>query len=467
MTTGELTLMTLDLREPRDVATARQRTQALTQRLGFEVQDQVRLAAAVSEVSRHVLQLARPVQAAFLIEGAGAGAALAVVISGPRAASAGLDDGPDANRPASPDLAGARRLVDRFEIDPTPGNEVAVRLARALPRRGRPPTPEQLAQVAEEMARLPLASPVDELLRQNRDQLRLLNELRARELELDRLNRELEETNRGVVALYTELDERADSLRRASELKTRFLSNVSHEFRTPLTSILSLSRLLLDGEDGPINDEQGRQVRYILRAAHDLLGMVNDLLDLARIEAGREDLMLGEIALPEFFGLMRGMLRPLIAEGSPVELHFEVEPGVRPLFTDEGKLAQVVRNLVSNALKFTEAGEVRVRADLLDSETLRIAVSDTGVGIDPADFERIFEEFGQVHNPLQARSKGTGLGLPLALRLTQLLGGTLEVASRPGVGSTFTVCLPLVGTPPGDPEPETDPLPETPGGVDA
>ena len=438
----------LDLHDERDIVLARQRARVVAQRLGFESQDQIRIATAVSEVARHAFRSGGLVRVAFLLEG-DPGAALGVQVD---ALQANADDTPGGilspvaleRIGADPDFDGARRMMDGFRVEPSFGGNFTIAMSKTLPRRGRGVTVPVAVQLADELIELIPTSPVEELLRQNRDLLRLLDDLRNREMELAQLNRELEETNRGVVALYTELDERADSLKRASELKTRFLSNVSHEFRTPLTSILSLGRLMMDGEDGPLNAEQERQLRYILHAASDLSGMVNDLLDLARIESGRDEVDVAEVSLGDLFGVLRGMLRPLLPAHSAVELHFEVNPAVPTLWTDEGKLVQVVRNLISNALKFTERGTIRVEAEPVADGSVAIAVHDTGIGIDPADFERIFEEFGQVDSPLQRVTKGTGLGLPLARRLTELLGGRLEVDSQPGVGSTFTAWLPLV-----------------------
>ena len=449
MTSTPLTF--LDLRNERDIVLARQRARAVASRLGFESQDQIRIATAVSEVARHTIGISQGIRVEFLVEG-DPGSSLAIQVIAPLFNSDGPTDevqpGELAQFATNPNFDGARKLMDGFHIEPSSGSTFTISMTKLFPRRGRPITGAVATQLADELAQLTPSSPVEELLRQNHELLRVLNDLRNRELELAHLNRELEDTNRGVVALYLELDERANSLKEASELKTRFLSNVSHEFRTPLTSVLSMGRLLLDGSDGPLNEEQERQVRYILHAAHDLLGMVNDLLDLARIEAGRDDVVVGEVVLPEFFGLMRGMLRPLLPMDSPVELIFEVAPEVNSLHTDEGKLAQIVRNLVSNALKFTERGVIQVRAEPGSVGSVVITVSDTGIGIDSSHFGRIFEEFGQLDSPLQRKTKGTGLGLPLARRLTQLLGGKLEVASQLGRGSTFSATLPLVSSQP-------------------
>jgi len=435
-------LSQVEVREERDVVLARQRARAVAARLGFEAQDQARVAAAVSEVARVAAQNGGG-RVEFLLQGDPAQALTLEIRVVDRGAGPAGPPAPDDPR-AGPvrGLDGARRMMDAFRVEPAPGGGTALTMSKALPRRPGPLGPADIARIAEELARLDPPSPVDELLRQNRELLRALDELRARELELAQVNRELEDTNRSVLALYLELDERADSLRKASELKTRFLSNVSHELRTPLTSVLSLSRLLLDRVDGELSVEQERQVSFILRAAHDLTGMVNDLLDLARIEAGRDEIRAGPVDLIDLFGALRAMLRPLQPPGSPVELVLE-DPAIPTIRSDEGKLSTILRNLLSNALKFTERGEVRARVAPGPDDSVVFTVSDTGLGIDPRHLDLIFEEFGQVDSPLQRKVKGTGLGLPLTRKLARLLGGEVEVRSEPGVGSTFTVRLPI------------------------
>ncbi len=268
-------------------------------------------------------------------------------------------------------------------------------------------------------------------------------ELRERQEDLIHLNRELEDTNRGVVALYAELDEKADHLRRADEMKSRFLSNMSHEFRTPLNSLLALSQLLLDRCDGPLNSEQEKQVAFIRKGAETLLELVNDLLDLAKIEAGKIAVRPVEFAVENLFSALRGMLRPLLVNDA-VNLVFEEPRDIPLLYSDEGKLSQILRNFISNALKFTERGEIRIKATLAASgEAAVFSVADTGIGIAAEDQSLIFEDFTQLENCLQRRVKGTGLGLPLCRRLTRLLGGAIRVESEPGRGSVFSATIPL------------------------
>ena len=274
---------------------------------------------------------------------------------------------------------------------------------------------------------------------------RALDALRQREEEIERLNHELEETNRGVLALYSELEGQAEELRRASELKSSFLSNVSHELRSPLASIINLSRLLLDYDGTVFGDDQRRQAQYISKSAQALFDIVNDLLDLAKIEAGKSDVRAGPVNVAELLGTLRGVFRPLLATDAVV-LAIDPAPADLVLMTDEGKLSQVLRNFLSNAVKYTERGEIRLRATPLDGDRVELSVTDTGIGIAPENLERIFEEFVQLEGPLQARVKGTGLGLALTRQLARLLGGTVTVQSAPGRGSTFAVIVPRVWT---------------------
>jgi signal transduction histidine kinase len=270
----------------------------------------------------------------------------------------------------------------------------------------------------------------------------LRERVQAREAEIERLTQELAETNRGVLALYAELDDRAQALGLMSETKTRFLSDMSHELRAPLASMINLTRLLLARSDGPLTAEQEYQVTLIQRSAESLSEMVNDLLDIAKIEARKVELRLEEVSVAEIFAGLRGMFRPL-AINEQVALVFEDPDEPIVLVTDAQRVAQVLRNFVSNALKFTTEGEVRVTAQGA-GDAIRLEVADSGVGIAPQDQARIFEDFTQVDGPIQKRVRGTGLGLPLTRKLARLLGGAIELESRPGEGSRFSLVIPRV-----------------------
>ena len=284
---------------------------------------------------------------------------------------------------------------------------------------------------------------MQESSRLHREVLTQKRELERRHRELERISHELRDSNQGLVQLHSEVAGQAEALRHEAEIRARVVANVSHEFRTPLHSVLGLGQLLLEETDGTLNDEQRKQVQFIRAAADELLLLVNDVLDLTRAEAGRAPMRMEPFTLGDFIGSLRGMLRPLLPADAPVELVWDEPDPELVLETDRGKLAQVLRNLVANALKFTPRGEVRIRAERMpDGDGVRLSVADTGIGIPLELQDSIFEEFTQVESPLQARVQGSGLGLPLARRLAELLGGEISVASTPGVGSTFTVVVP-------------------------
>jgi signal transduction histidine kinase len=270
----------------------------------------------------------------------------------------------------------------------------------------------------------------------------LETQLRAREAEVAALREELEETNRGVVALYAELDDKAAELNEAVELKGRFLSYMSHEFRTPLSAVMSMSEILLQRLDGPLTDEQARQVEFIRIAVRELNEMVDDLLDLAKVDAGRVTISADWFETVDLFAALRGMFKPILAN-SEVTLVFQEFESVPKLYTDDRKLAQILRNFISNALKFTKHGSVRVAARLLEGDRIEFSVVDTGVGIAAEHLPTLFNDFVQLDTRLQRRLRGTGLGLSLSRKLAELLGGQVGAESELGKGSRFWVAIPL------------------------
>ena len=267
-------------------------------------------------------------------------------------------------------------------------------------------------------------------------------QLTAQEAQIVALREELEETNRGVVALYAELDDKAADLRAATELKSRFLSYMSHEFRTPLTSMSSITGILLSRLDGPLTSEQQKQVEFIRSSARELTEMVGDLLDLAKVEAGRITISPEWFEMVDLFSALRGMFKPIVASTN-ISLVFDEPQGDIKLFTDDKKLSQILRNFISNALKFTTEGEVRVTASLLPDDRVEFAVIDTGIGIAPEHLPTLFNDFEQIDVRLQKRLRGTGLGLALARKFAELLGGKVSVESELGKGSRFSVMLPM------------------------
>jgi signal transduction histidine kinase len=266
--------------------------------------------------------------------------------------------------------------------------------------------------------------------------------LAQRESDVEALRAELEETNKGVVALYAELDDKASQLRQALDLKSRFLSYMSHEFRTPLTSITGLTNILLSKLDGPLTAEQERQVTFILKSVLELSEMVDDLLDLAKVDAGRITISAEWFEMVDLFAALRGMFKPILSS-STVSLIFDEPQSVPRLYTDDKKLSQILRNYISNALKFTSEGEVRISAEMTDGEEIEFAVSDTGIGIAAEHLPTLFADFMQIDTRLQRRLRGTGLGLALARKFAELLGGRVGAQSELGRGSRFWVRIPV------------------------
>lgn len=437
-------LLTVRVREEQDIVAARQRARQIAALLGFDGTEQTRVATAVSELARNAYQYAGGGTVRFELEGSAAPQVLSISVADRGPGIAHLDEVLSGSYRSETGmglgLVGTRRLMDRFSIDSTT-HGTTVRVTKLLPRRSSFIRPAEVHALVQALAQQPPRGVVEEIQLQNQELLRTLEELRRRQEDLERVNAELQDTNRGVVALYAELDERADHLRRADELKTRFLSNMTHEFRTPVNSILALTSLLAE-RLGSGSDEKD-EVYYIRRSALQLSDLVNDLLDIAKVEAGKIEVRPAPFEVDSLFGALRGMLRPLLVNQS-LNLVFESADDLPPVFSDESKVSQILRNFISNALKYTERGEVRVSASLNDSRDHAIfSVADTGIGIPEADISRVFDEFVQIENPLQRRSKGTGLGLPLSRRLAQLLGGYITVASTLGVGSTFSLTLPL------------------------
>lgn len=438
-------LLSVRVEQEHDIVAARQRARQIAAALGFEGTEQTRIATAVSELARNAYQYARGGSVHFDLEGTSAPQVLSInvidrgpgiapldqVLAGSYHSGTGMGLG----------IVGTRRLMDHFSVQSgADGTSVVVK--KLLPRRAALVTPDAWRALVQTLAQERPRGLGEEVRQQNQELLRTLDELRRRQEELERVNGELQDTNRGVVALYAELDERADHLRRADELKTKFLSNMTHEFRTPVNSILALTSLLAERlNSGPeVKDE----VFYIRKSAQQLSDLVNDLLDIAKVEAGKIDVRPAPFEVESLFGALRGMLRPLLVNQS-LSLLFEDASELPPVISDETKVSQILRNFISNALKYTERGEVRVRAALEDTRTaITFAVADTGIGIPEPDLARVFDEFVQIENPLQRRAKGTGLGLPLSKRLAELLGGAVEVTSELGLGSTFTLTLPLI-----------------------
>ena len=246
--------------------------------------------------------------------------------------------------------------------------------------------------------------------------------------ELEQRNRVMAEQNRRLTL--------------EGQTKARFLANMSHELRTPMNAIIGFTSLLLDDRSLQMSERHRRSLERVSRNARDLLELINNVLDLSKIEAGRMDVYAEPADARDLIERAMAVVEPL-KEARPIKLSFSAEDGLPAMRTDRTKLQQILINLLSNAIKFTREGEVKITAERAAHECLRIAVTDTGIGIAESDITRIFEEFRQIASTGRGARTGTGLGLSITRRLVEMLGGEISVSSREGEGSVFAVTLPF------------------------
>ncbi len=347
----------------------------------------------------------------------------------------------------------AARVVTVFD---TVGEAIGVALRTAHYR-------EQLVALLEETQRQ------SETLQVQQEELRVSNEeleeqsraLEASQARLELQQGELEQTNvqleeqtqllerqkSQLLDAQQSLLEYAGKLESASRYKSDFLANMSHELRTPLNSALILSKLLAENRDGNLGPEQVKYAKAIHASNSDLLVLINDVLDLAKIESGHVDLHPGSVEMAVLLERLRATFEPLASEKG-LELQWSVDPEVpAAIVTDSLRLAQILKNLMSNAVKFTERGHVRLQVSLLPGDRLAFAVSDTGIGLSPEQLPVVFEAFRQADAGTSRRFGGTGLGLSISRELARLLGGDIEAESELQRGSVFTLVLPLKWSP--------------------
>ena len=435
------------LSSSQDVFALRRSAQRAAAELGMEQQDQVRLATALSELGRELLGAAG-LSVTFRLEES---PSPAVVVSLEWQAG---------DPPAAESLKLSSRLVQ--EVCYEPGGERDRILVRQPLPRAVAPSDEDNVRFTRALRENLSTSELDDLRAQTHDLVAALEETRAQREELLRLNEELEETNKGVLALYseltqelettnsgvlalhTELEEKSRQLREVGEAKTRFWVNISHELRTPVNAVVALSRLLLASDPDRLSEEQKQQAELIENSGNTMLALVSNLLDVAKAESGQLDIHHGPTDLRLLVGQLSGVLRGA-HPGDAVALVVPEPAGLPVITTDETLLTRILRNLLSNALKFTVEGEVRLSVDVDRTgpePVVLFTVTDTGVGIPQEELGRVFEEFYQVRGEHQSGRSGTGLGLPYARKLAELLGGTLTLTSTHGVGTRAEVRIP-------------------------
>lgn len=437
-------LVSIHIREEIDVVTCRQSAKRIAGWLELSQLEQIRFATSVSELARNIYQYAGSgsfhfelVENAtgqlsglrFIAEDRGPGiGAIDSILDGSYVSPTGMGIG----------LRGAQRLMDDFEIHTSEaGTRIRGKKAIHPPRPY--PLPAQIQALREQLQSEGIADPYVELQVRGKELLLTTAELQNKQLELEATNLELENTNKGVVALYSELEKATEEVRAASESKTRFFANMTHEIRTPINIVENISKLLLKGVDGPLNPEQYKQVAFISDAASELSDLVNELLDLSEAESGRIDIAPVRFGLSDFIEQLRHFASALALRYPG--LAWEVVGATHDVMleTDRHRLFQILRNLIGNAFKYTPAGKISVRTYLPDEHSVEFLVEDTGVGIAAEDQVRVFEEFLRVRSPALPHVQGTGLGLPLARRLAGLLRGEISLDSEPGRGSRFLV----------------------------
>jgi signal transduction histidine kinase len=428
------------VRREADIVKVRERVRRLTREIGFDSTTQIKITTAVSEVTRNIYEYAQSGTISLALAERGSDVGLMVmarddgpgidpvtlraIMRGSYQSTSGLGVG----------LSGTRKLMDEFDIQTASGEGTRVSVVKWLPRAVGANARDRVEELREHLGADTDAVAVEELQQQNRDFIEILGELEEKREQLERLNEELNNANR-------ELNEANTKLRELSELKEEFLALTTHDLRSPLTVISGVISFFTSGRLGELSPEQKNMVAMMERNAQSLIELVNDLLDASKIESGTMRLDITSINLRALIDELRETMEPLARE-KEIALEDDLPADLPLVEGDRTKLRRILVNLLSNALKFTrKGGRVLVRASLEDGH-IRIAVSDTGVGIAPEDVARLFDKYEQARSRATRGEKGTGLGLYITKQLVELHGGEITVDSTPGRGSTFSFILP-------------------------
>jgi signal transduction histidine kinase len=432
------------VRREADIIKVRDRVRRLARELGFDSTTQIKITTAVSEVTRNIYEYAKQgaITLALVERGPDIGiqitarddgpgideATLKAIMRGSYQSASGLGVG----------LAGTRKLMDEFDLKTGEGQGTRVMVIKWLPRARaaevKTSVEDLRAQLADELD----DSALEELQRQNHDLVDILAELEEKRTELERVNAELAATNK-------ELNEANAKLRELSEMKEEFLALTTHDLRSPLTVISGVISFFTSGRLGELTPEQKNMVAMMERNAQSLIELVNDLLDASKLESGTMRLELASIDLRGLFDELRETMEPLAREKS-LKVEEDLPADIPPVEADRAKLRRILVNLVSNAIKFTSrGGRVTMRARREDG-SVRVSVSDTGVGIAPEDVKRLFDKYEQARSRATRGEKGTGLGLYITKQLVELHGGEIKVDSEVGKGSTFSFTIPAEDT---------------------
>jgi signal transduction histidine kinase len=438
----------VEIRFEQDVVHARRRARLIAEMLGFDRKDQTRISTAVSEIARNALQYGHGGWTEFLVEGVAPSESLAIVVRDEGPGIPDLDAVLKGNYTSSTGLglgvAGSQRLMDHFHVETRVGQGTTVKLAKVLPFGAPPVTPAVLRRVAEALSEARLDSPLEEIRTQNQELLSTLDLLRERDEEVTRVNRELNETNTGVIALYAELERNTQRIQQAEQmLRARneelkdFTHTVAHDLKAPLRGIAGYAHELERKHAAGLGERAMFCLGQIVSASTGLDHLIEDLLRFARLDA--EAPSLTDVDLP-------GMIAAILNERAATiaEQHAEVTTDIpiQTVRTWERGLAQVSANLIDNALKYSRKASpprIGIRAEQAGSGW-RLAVSDNGIGFDMAHHDRIYGLFSRLVRADEF--EGTGAGLAIVKKILDKLGGTIRAESQPGQGAVFRVELP-------------------------
>ncbi len=431
------------VRREADIVKVRDRVRRLAREMGFDSTTQIKITTAISELTRNIYEYAKAGAITLAVAERGPAATglqitardngpgidearLRAIMRGSYRSSSGLGVG----------LAGTRRLMDEFDIQTKPHEGTRVAVIKWLPPAQALAARERIDELRTHLGADADDSVIEELERQNRDLVEVLNELEENREQLEQLNRQLETSNR-------ELNEANTKLRELSSMKEEFLALTTHDLRSPLTVISGVISFFTSGRLGELSPEQKNMVTMMERNTQNLIELVNDLLDASKLESGTMRLDVSAIDLPVLIGELHDSMGPLAREKG-ITLEADLPADLLPLQADRAKLRRILVNLLSNALKFTpKGGCVEIQARRQDDSTVRIAVIDTGVGIAPEDRARLFDKYEQAKSRATRSEKGTGLGLYITRQLVELHGGDISVESELGRGSTFSFTMPV------------------------
>jgi len=424
-----------------DIVRVRDRVRRLTRDLGFDTTTQIKITTAVSELTRNIYEYAKSGAISLHIverdsttgimitardDGPGIDEqTLRAIMHGSFRSTSGMGVG----------LAGTRRLMDDFHIETEPSKGTRVAVVKWLPPGRSAVTREKIEQAQASLREEVDQSAIEELKQQARDQLQVLSELEEKREELERLNRELANSN-------SELNEANAKLRELSQMKEEFLALTTHDLRSPLAVISGVINFFTSGRLGEMTPEQHKMVKMMERNTGSLIELVNDLLDASKLESGSLRLDPVSNDLHVLVGDLQETMLPL-AQDKGIELKIELPADLPYVRADLAKLRRIFVNLLSNAIKFTARGGIIEITAALVGDFVRVAVSDTGVGIAAEDISRLFDKYEQARSRSTRSEKGTGLGLYITKQLVELHGGTITVESELGKGSTFAFTLPV------------------------